>query len=216
MPSGRDEPDQRRAERPLHFRPRNAQHHDARADDDEGRQRADGNELAQNVERQHARTQRAECAGDERAAPRRPEARMNLAEQRRDHSVLRHRVEDARLAEQQHQHNRGEADDGADIDERCKPGGLRQGLDGLRHGVRHIQRGVGARCRSAPTTSACRARCRSPAIPECRWECRAAGCALPVPRRSPRRTRYRRRRSRRWRGTRPSSRNVRTCRCCPE
>src|SRR5437868_1324413 len=93
-------PDQRRPERALHVWALYAQHHHADADDDEGEKRADGHELAQDIERQNARAQRAEGARDERAAPRRLEARVDLAEQRRDHPVLRHRVKDARLTEQ--------------------------------------------------------------------------------------------------------------------
>ena len=47
---------------------------------------------------------------------------MHLAEHGRQHAVARHGIEDARLAQQQHQHHGAQAEHGADIDERHQPG----------------------------------------------------------------------------------------------
>ena len=56
-------------------------------------------------------------AGDDRGDVRRAEARMHLGGDRRQQAVARHRIEDARLPEQHDQHDRGQAENDAELDD---------------------------------------------------------------------------------------------------
>ena len=68
---------------------------------------------------------------------------MNAGKNPKEQSIARHRVEDARLAQQQHQHDRRKPDHGADIDQHAQPGELRtRSVDRHKYGMRHIQRQI--------------------------------------------------------------------------
>ena len=58
--------------------------------------------------------ERGDDSRDDRRDVRRLELRVHLAEDRREQTVARHRVEDARLAHEHHEHDRRETGDGAD------------------------------------------------------------------------------------------------------
>ena len=65
----------------------------------------DGDQLAQNIQRHGGRKQRSERAGDDGAKPGRAEARMNFPEHCKEQTVIRHRVKNPRLPEQQNEYD---------------------------------------------------------------------------------------------------------------
>src|SRR5665811_449471 len=85
-----------------------AQHDDARANDDECEQRSDRHELTQEADREESRDDRRDYAGENRGDIRSLEAGMDLSEDWREEPVTRHRVEDARLTHEHHEHYRCE------------------------------------------------------------------------------------------------------------
>ena len=69
--------------------------------------------------------------------------RMDLAEHRRQQAVLRHRVEDARLAEEHDENHRGQAGDRADLHDGPEPRETRaRRVDADRDRVGHVELGV--------------------------------------------------------------------------
>ena len=113
--------EQRRLERTRHLRPRVAQIDDGDADDREREQRADVREARELVEPHEARERGRDHADDQRVDPRRLELRMHAREHGRNQPVARHRVEDPRLAVEQHEHHRRQAADRADLHEHGEP-----------------------------------------------------------------------------------------------
>ena len=103
----RDEIDRRRPEGTLDVWLRDAQRKHAETDDGEGKQRADAHQLTDKPDRQQPRQNRDDDADGNGADVRRAEARMNLGAERRQQPVARHGIEDARLADQQHEDDRG-------------------------------------------------------------------------------------------------------------
>ena len=87
----------------MQVRVEDAQGHHAEADQREGEEGADAAEFADEADGREARGHHDGHAGDERDAGRRAELRVDLAERDRQEAVLRHREEDARLAEHEHE-----------------------------------------------------------------------------------------------------------------
>ncbi len=68
---------------------------------------------------------------------------MNLAKHRRQQPVLRHRVEDSRLAHQHHQDHRRQPRDRADLDDGPEPHqAIARGVDAHGNRIRHVELGV--------------------------------------------------------------------------
>ena len=95
----RNQPECWCAERPVNLWIGESQHEHAGADNGEREQRADGHEFAQKADGKQTCHQHGSYAGENLRNPRRAKFRMHRAEHRRQQSVLRHRVENSRLAE---------------------------------------------------------------------------------------------------------------------
>ena len=81
---------------------------------------------------------------DQGVDPRRAKLRVHAREELRQQAVAGHGVEDAGLAIHQHQDDRGQADDRADLDGLGEPRPLRaEGVDRDRDRIGHVQRVVG-------------------------------------------------------------------------
>ena len=136
---------------------------------------------------------------------------MDLADPGADQTVARHRVEDAALAEQHHQHHRAEAEHRADGDREDGASSScvmllasrsATGCGTLSSVVRHH---AGEHERDEDVEHGADRR----ASRGCRSACRAADSSPPAPPCSPRRSRCRRRRPARRPGARRSSRTRR-------
>ncbi len=121
--------------RPRQIRPAQAKEHHADTHEDEREQRSDARELPQYVDGEHAAGDGARDAGDDGGHVGRAKARVHTRRHGREEPIMRHRIEDARLPEEQHEHDRREAGDGTDLHRRRQPlppGRLGADGDGMR------------------------------------------------------------------------------------
>ncbi len=126
-------------------------------------------------------------------------------------AVLRHRVEDARLPQQHHQHHRGQPEHRADLHQQRAPAYARR-VDAQRYRSAHVQGLVTHQAASTPAIPECIEWCRWPANRECRWAYPAAASWPPARPSTPRRIQCRRRKC----ATRPwKCRPIRSCRSRP-
>src|ERR1051326_908518 len=135
--------DQRGPEGPRNVRTLIAEHHYAEANDHESEQSTNGHELTQQRDGEEAGNSSGHDASDDGGDVWRLKSRMDLAEDRRQQSIARHREKDARLAHEHYEDHRGESRDCTDVDEKPKPAQRRTGLlDRHEHRVGNIQLGV--------------------------------------------------------------------------
>ncbi len=100
---------QRRLERPVQLGMPHAQHPHSSAHNRECQQRADVHQVGEPRDRQERGKQGRKDSEHDRRDPWRAELRMDRRGPLPQQPVLRHRVEDARLPQQHHQHHRGQA-----------------------------------------------------------------------------------------------------------
>ena len=126
-------------------------------------------------------------------------------------SVLRHGVEDARLAEQHHQHHRGEAEDGADLHQQRSPAHPGR-VDCESHRSRHVQRLVAHQAGQNQRDQDVKNGADHQRSENADRHIALADSSLPAPPSRPRRSRYRRRR---WMPPPWEFRPSRSCRARP-
>ena len=114
---GGDDVDPRHPERAVQVGARPAQDQHAHADEHEGEQRADADQVAQRLERHEARQHRDHDRGHRGDAVRRAERRVDLGQADGQQPVAGHREGDPRLAHHQDQHDDGQPDGGPDGDQ---------------------------------------------------------------------------------------------------
>ena len=95
-------------------------HHAGRHNDERG-QRTDVHQLEQHVDVDEAARERGQQSEEPRPLERGAVLVMHVAEELREQAVTAHRVADARLAVQLHQHHRGHADQRAEVDDHRQP-----------------------------------------------------------------------------------------------
>ena len=131
---------ERHLEAARQFRVRRPQPDHRQADDAECRERADRGHVAERVDVEHAGRRRGDEADDDGIDPRRLEFLVDGRENARQQPVARHRVEDAGLAVHQHQHDRGQADNRAGLDDLREPQPfLAERIDGDGDRIRNVE-----------------------------------------------------------------------------
>ena len=106
----------RHPEGAVHVRMPTAKIDHRKTDDREGQRGAEGDQIAQHVDREERRYDGDGAAEQDGADPGRPEPGVNDGEHPRQEAVPRHGVEDAGLGVGQHQHDGRQAGEGADLD----------------------------------------------------------------------------------------------------
>src|SRR5205823_2678398 len=127
-----------RAEWALEVRCRAAQHNDANAHEDEGEERPDAHELAEQSNRQQAGSEGDDRSGEDRAQVWRAEAGVDDAEERRQQTIAAHGVKDARLGEQLNEHRTEETEQRAHLDHGTEPLEARR-VDAHGEGIGDVQ-----------------------------------------------------------------------------
>ncbi|RUS24467.1 hypothetical protein BC938DRAFT_473538 [Jimgerdemannia flammicorona] len=94
---------------------------DTNVDEEEGEEGTDGGHVAEDVDRKEGSEDGSDDAGDDGGDVGCPEARVELAEDRGQEAVLCHRVEDARLTEEENEHDGGETRESAEGDDDQQP-----------------------------------------------------------------------------------------------
>src|SRR5689334_6085339 len=134
---------QRCAERTRQIRRLVTKRDDSTADDNEGEQCSDGYQLTKQADWEQSSHHGGHNTRENRRYVGSVEARMHLAECRRQQAVARHRVKHARLSHQHDQHDRSESGYCADVDDRSQP--RQRGaclVDCHEHRMRNVKLGV--------------------------------------------------------------------------
>jgi hypothetical protein len=93
----------------------------AEAHESESEQRPDADQLADQTNRQQPGKDGHDNAGHDRGDVWRAKARVHFGGDRRQQPIARHGVEDPRLRQQHDENDRGQPEDGAELDDGCKP-----------------------------------------------------------------------------------------------